>query len=81
MGHFHDGAFKIAEESKVDIIPAIILGTKNILHPKKILWAWPNRIEFHFLEPVTVENKNTNALKEECRKIMYDFLLQYKEKL
>ena len=62
----------------------VILGTKHILHPTKKLYAWPHKIEFHFLGTETVkgfEANNANLLREKVRERMLDFIESKKEKL
>ncbi len=73
IARFYDGAFKVAIESQKPIIPGLIFGTKKILHPTKKLWAWPHKIEFHFLPEIPtagLDNKDTEALKQKVHTIM-----------
>ena len=84
LADFKDGAFKIAIEEQKDILPGVILGTKNILDLNKVMYAWPNKIEFHFLDKISVDGyelKDTNELKEKTREQMLRFIEQHKEKL
>ena len=73
LAKFYDGAFRLAIETQTPIIPAIIFGTKNILHPTKKMWAWPHKIQFHFLPEVSVEPytvKETEKKKNRVSDIM-----------
>jgi len=84
LGTFKDGAFKVAMESKKDLMLGVILGTKHILHPTKKMYAWPHRIEFHFLGEHAIASYNENqigALKGDVRKTMHEFIAEHKSKL
>ena len=74
LQRFHDGAFKLAVESKKEIIPAVIFYTRRVL-PRKIFYFWPHRVEMHFLPPVPVASKSSQELKEEVFQIMKNYLL------
>ncbi len=77
LSSFKDGAFRLALSTQTDIIPAVILGTKNILHPTKKMYAWPHKIAFHFLDVVQVKNyENADVLKDEVRNSMLSFIMQ-----
>lgn len=71
---FHDGAFRLAEETKVPIIPALLFNTKKVLPPGKIFYFWPSKMELHFLAPVYVdETGNAEILKEQVYNLMSDY--------
>ena len=70
----HDGAFRLAVESKKDIVPAVIFGTKQVL-PRKPFYFWPTTVEMHFLPAVQVQNKSTQELKDEVFRLMEDFIV------
>ena len=50
-GRFHSGAFKLAIQLKVPILPLCIWGTQTLLPPGR-WWVKPARIEMQLLEPV-----------------------------
>jgi 1-acyl-sn-glycerol-3-phosphate acyltransferase len=77
LTRFHDGAFKLAIESKVEVIPSIILGTTKVLPTNKTFFFWPHPVQIHFLPPVSVENKTVQELKEEVFNIMKNYYLQH----
>jgi len=84
LGKFKDGAFKVAIENETDIMIGVILGTKNILHPTKKMYAWPHKIEFHFLDTEEVnqyELKEAASLRETVRDKMLSFIELNKNKL
>lgn len=74
LQRFHDGAFKLAVETKKQIIPALIFYTAKVL-PRKPVFFWPHKVEMHFLEPVSAENKSSQQLKDEVFAIMKDYLV------
>lgn len=49
---FHDGAFVTAVRTQRPIIPALLFNTKKVFPHNPKYWAWPHRIEFHFLPAV-----------------------------
>lgn len=73
LQRFHDGAFKLAIETKKQIIPSLIFYTSKVL-PRKPFFFWPHKVEMHFLPAVSVENKTSHQLKEEVFSIMKDYL-------
>lgn len=74
LQRFHDGAFKLAVETKKEIIPALIFYTSKVL-PRKPFFFWPHKVEMHFLPAVSVENKTSQQLKDEVFIIMKNYLL------
>jgi 1-acyl-sn-glycerol-3-phosphate acyltransferase len=69
---FHVGAFKLSIDTNTPIMPAIILGTKNILPPDGLaFWAWPHKVEFTFLEAIYPKDfSDVEALKQHCFNVM-----------
>lgn len=77
LKEFHDGAFKLAKESGVSIIPTLIFNTKKILPPGKSFYFHPSKMEIHFLAPVNPEEgENYKMLKEKVHKIMSEYYLK-----
>ena len=74
LQRFHDGAFKLAVETKKQIIPSLIFYTSKVL-PRKHFFLWPHKVEMHFLPPIEVENKSSQQLKEEAFIVMQTYLL------
>jgi 1-acyl-sn-glycerol-3-phosphate acyltransferase len=70
---FHDGAFKVAIAAQVDIIPAIIKGTKQALPANKTFWLWPQKITLTFLPAIATNGlteKDVVALKKNVWEVM-----------
>lgn len=76
LQRFHDGAFKLAEDTKKSIIPAVIFNTAKVL-PRKGFYFWPHKVEMHFLNPVPVNGKTSGELREEVFNIMKDYIIQH----
>jgi 1-acyl-sn-glycerol-3-phosphate acyltransferase len=56
---FHDGAFKLAVETRKSLLPAIMFNTNKVLPTGKTFFFWPSRMEIHFLQPYAVNNADT----------------------
>jgi 1-acyl-sn-glycerol-3-phosphate acyltransferase len=74
LQRFHDGAFRLAAETKKSIIPSLIFHTSKVL-PRKPFYFWPHKVEMHFLSAVEVDNKTSQQLKEEVFEIMRNYLI------
>jgi 1-acyl-sn-glycerol-3-phosphate acyltransferase len=75
LQRFHDGAFKLAVETRKEVIPALIFGTARVL-PQKIFYFWPRQVEMHFLPAVPVTGKTSQQLKEEVFALMNAYLVE-----
>ncbi|MEP6594787.1 MAG: lysophospholipid acyltransferase family protein [Ginsengibacter sp.] len=75
---FHDGAFKLAFDTKKPLLPAIIFNTKKVLPADKIFFFWPSKMELHFLLPVEIKSTDTiESLKREAFAIMSNYYFAY----
>ncbi|HUC80480.1 MAG TPA: 1-acyl-sn-glycerol-3-phosphate acyltransferase [Flavisolibacter sp.] len=72
LTRFHDGAFRLAIDTKKAVIPAVIFNTSKVL-PRKTFFFWPAKVEMHFLAPIDSANKSTQQLKEETFAVMRDY--------
>ena len=79
LQRFHDGAFKLAVETKKQVIPSLIFDTAKVL-PRNGFFFWPHKVEMHFLPAVSVEGKTSQQLKDEVFTLMEDYLLEKKER-
>jgi 1-acyl-sn-glycerol-3-phosphate acyltransferase len=74
LKEFHDGAFKLAIDTGISIIPAIIFNTKKVLPPGVAFYFWPSKMELHFLAPVPANpSESYEKLKRRIREIMIDY--------
>ena len=81
---FYDGAFTTAIRAQKPIMPSLIFNTREILPDKPKFWAWPNKVHFHFLDPVPtagLELKDAGRIKTEVRTLMEAYYVANKEKL
>lgn len=77
---FQNGAFKLAQEMKVPILPTIILYTGKVLPANKVFYAFPHRIEIHYLPPVSSGNLSTTQLKEQVFQAMEQAIVELEKK-
>lgn len=78
LQRFYDGAFITAIRNQKPIIPAVLMGTKDILPMKPAFWAWPKPIRYHFLPPVPTAGmslSDRHQLNEQVHQIMSTYLL------
>lgn len=76
LKEFYDGAFNLAVDTQTPIMPSLLFNTLKIQVPGKFLYAWPHRIDYHFLEPVEttgLTRDDVPALKEKVFRIMWDY--------
>ncbi len=70
---FYDGAFKLATDTKKEIIPALIFNTKKVMPASKTFFLMPSRLELHFLSPVSPDALSSKALKETIYTLMWNY--------
>jgi 1-acyl-sn-glycerol-3-phosphate acyltransferase len=71
---FHDGAFRLAIDTRKAILPGVIFNTKKALPADKAFYLMPHRLSMHFLPPIQVEKNDTVAsLRERVFNIMKDY--------
>ena len=74
LKEFHDGAFRLAYDTRKSIIPAVIFNTKKALPQDKTFYFWPVKLKMHFLEAIPVgENDTAQSLKEKAFRVMWDY--------
>ena len=62
---FHDGAFRLAIDTRKPIVPALVFNTKKVMPQHKMFFLWPHRLAMDFLEPVYITDEdNVQSLKE-----------------
>jgi 1-acyl-sn-glycerol-3-phosphate acyltransferase len=75
---FHDGAFKLAIETKKAIIPTLLFNTKKILPAYKKFYFWPKPLMMHFLEPIAItEDYTVEQLKQKVFEVMKAYYLTH----
>jgi 1-acyl-sn-glycerol-3-phosphate acyltransferase len=76
LTRFHDGAFRLAVDTKKQIIPALIINTSKVL-PNKTFFFWPTKVEMHFLPPIETSDKTVAELKDLCFQQMKDYYIAH----
>lgn len=68
---FHDGAFRLALDSRKPIIPGVIFHTRTVNPPDKSFYLMPHPLRIHFLEPIEVTPTDTcDTLKQKAWQMM-----------
>lgn len=70
---FHDGAFRLAIDTRKAILPGIIFNTKKALPAEIPFYLMPHLLSIHFLEPIPVEGETVGSLKEKVFSIMKEY--------
>ncbi|WP_448940464.1 hypothetical protein, partial [Escherichia coli] len=73
LKEFYDGAFKLAVDTKHDIIPTVIFNTAKALPANKFFYFLPARLKIHFLPPISIDGLTAEALKAKVYQTMYDY--------
>ena len=82
LGEFKDGAFINAIRSQKPIVPGVLFNTKKILPPRPKFWAWPAKIEVHFLPPIETKGmslREIEQLKNRIYQQMHDYIVQHQK--
>jgi len=73
---FKDGAFRIAFETEVDVVPFVILGAKQLMKPNGF-WMRPGRVEIHYLEPISTKGfQSPDEMKEYTFNLIQKFMIE-----
>jgi 1-acyl-sn-glycerol-3-phosphate acyltransferase len=70
---FHDGAFRLAVDTKKPVVPALIFNTRKVLPVHKTFFMLPHKLEMHFLAPVESADLSSKELREKVFKLMWDY--------
>lgn len=71
---FHDGAFRLAVDTRKAILPGIIFNTKKALPAEIPFYLMPHLLSIHFLKPIPVtESDTTSSLKEKVFAVMKEY--------
>ena len=73
---FHDGAFRLAVDTRHSILPAVIFYSRKVL-PHKTFYFWPHKVEMHFLEPISPEGLTVESLKQKVFDAMFAHYVKY----
>ncbi len=73
IGRFKAGAFTLAKEADVEILPVVMDGTKSVIRPN-LLFDWRNEITLHILPPVSREQIAEQDPKEVMEQVQADMI-------
>jgi len=79
-GRFRSGAFKLAVQCKVPILPLCVIGTQTLLPPKR-WWVKPARIKMQLLKPVFPDPYHGETAHIEMRKHVFRQMIDTIEQL
>ncbi len=72
LKEFYDGAFKLAVDTKKQIIPCVIIGTNKAMPISKSFYLMPTKLQMIFLPPVSSENIDAKSLNKHVYDMMYN---------
>jgi 1-acyl-sn-glycerol-3-phosphate acyltransferase len=79
---FHDGAFRLAVDTGMPIIPGLIFNSRLAMPLHKTFYLRPVPLALHFLEPVPIAETDTvGSLKEKLFEIMKNYYLKEEGKI
>ncbi len=70
---FYDGAFKLAVETKKQIIPCLLFNTGQALPVNQPFFLWPTKLSMHFLPPIASEGLEAKQLNAKVFNTMKDY--------
>lgn len=76
LGHFYDGAFRLALQTRATILPMVILNAPNVCQPGQ-LDLWPGTLKIAFGDPIPtadLPDESAGTLKEQVRSAMLQLL-------
>ena len=76
LKQFYDGAFKLAADTKKEVIPCVIIGTKRAMPVNKFFYLLPTRLKMHFLPAISSENTTVKELKEKVFTVMKEYYVK-----
>lgn len=77
LQRFHDGAFRLAADTKHAILPALIFNTKKLFPNNKTFYFLPGKVEMHFLPAIEVGTQTAEELKEKIFLLMKEYYVQH----
>ncbi len=76
LKEFYDGAFKLAIDTKKQIIPCVLLGTNKAMPINKSFYLKPTKLKMIFLPTVSSENIDTKSLNKKVFDMMYEVFVK-----
>jgi len=72
---FYGGAFRLAADTKKEILPTILFHTKKVMPANKFFYLVPHTLEMHFLPAVASVQLSAEQLQETVFQLMWDYYL------
>lgn len=73
---FKDGAFRIAFDTGVDVLPFVILGAKQLMKPQGF-WMRPGKVQIHYLEPISIKGfASPDELRDYTFNLIENFMIK-----
>ena len=79
---FKGGAFALAKEAGVEILPVVMEGTTKIFKPKSIFFNWKHQLTLKVLPPISAEHvaeTETSILAQEVQAVMTEVLAEIRK--
>ena len=79
---FKGGAFALAKEAGVEILPVVLDGTTEIFKPKSIWFNWKHCLTLKVLPPISAEKvaaTDTSELAHEVQEMMTEALAEIRK--
>ena len=79
---FKGGAFALAKEAGVEILPVVMDGTTEVFKPKSIFFNWKHQLTLKVLPPISAEkvaSTDTTEMANEVREMMIDALAEIRK--
>ena len=74
---FHDGAFRLALDTRKAVLPGVIFNTRGVLPASKPFYLMPHRLEIHYLAPIPVQpNDTVETLKNRVHAVMTEYYVK-----
>lgn len=81
LNTFHDGAFRLAMQTRKPVMPTIIFNTEKVLPSDKSFYFMPAKVSMHFLDPIYIKADDTaDSVKQRVFEVMEKFILENKSK-
>ena len=79
---FKGGAFALAKEAGVEILPVVMEGTTKIFKPKSLLFNWKHNLTVKVLPPISAEKvaaTDTSEMAQEVQAMMTEALAEIRK--
>ena len=79
---FKGGAFALAKEAGVEILPVVMDGTTEVFKPKSIFFNWKHQITLKVLPPISAENvlaTDPSDMAKEVQEMMTEALAEIRK--